>query len=193
MDLTVEEYLVLSNIQDKNDTLKIFDTKKSSMSDLINFTVYLAQNFYNIQNRHLLETIFLALHPIEELFIPHADVLWMHKQVAIYRELLLLGDLPTITQEDRVVDWLLQVKRMTYPARLVVMVWMVVMAIKLTGINPKRMKMKMPGGQVLGKRRSEVVVYLGMMHTIGMVMENKDEDGTIKKIFSDLEEIILKF
>ena len=188
-DLTVEEYLAKKypNIQDKNNNLKISDTKKSSMSDLINFTIYMAENFYSIQNRHLLEAIFLALYPLEELFIAHADVLWTHKQVTVYRELLMLGDLPTITQEDRVVDWVLQVERMTYPARLVVM------AIKLTGINPKGMKMVMPGGQVLGKRRREVVVYLGILHTIGMVMENKDKDVTIKKMFCDLEEIILKF
>ena len=74
------------------------------MSELINFTISMAQNFYNIQNRHLLEAIFLALHPIEELFIAHADVFLMHNQVIVYRELLLLGDLPTITQEDRVMD-----------------------------------------------------------------------------------------
>ena len=43
------------------------------MSELINVTIYMAQNFYNIQNRHLLEAIFWALHPIEELFIAHAD------------------------------------------------------------------------------------------------------------------------
>ena len=48
------------------------------MSELINFTISMAQNFYNIQNRHLLEAIFLALHSIEELFIAHADVFWIH-------------------------------------------------------------------------------------------------------------------
>ena len=90
-------------------------------------------------------------------------------------------------------DWFLRVERMTCPARLVVMVWLVVMAIKLTGINHNRMKMVMPRGQVLGKGRREVVVYLGMLHTIGMVMENKNKDVTIKKMFSDQEEIILKF
>ena len=114
-DLTEEEYLA-KKYPKIQDNLKISDTKKSSMSDQINFIIYMAQTFYNIQNRHLLEAIFLALHPIEELFIAYADIFWMQNQVTVYRELLLLGDLPSITQEDRMVDWLLQVARITYPA-----------------------------------------------------------------------------
>ena len=111
----------------------------------------------------------------------------------MFRELLLLGDLPTITQENRVVEWLLQVEMMTIPAMVVVMVWQMVMAIKLTGIKPKKMKMLVPGGQVKGKKRREVVVYLSMMHTIGMVMENKADDAFLKMMFTDLENIILEF
>ena len=61
--------------------------------------------------------------------------------------------------EDRVMDWFLRVERMTCPARLVVMVWVVVMAIKMTGINHIRSNMVMPGSQVLGKRRREVVEF----------------------------------
>ena len=59
--------------------------------------------------------------------------------------------------EDRVMDWFLRVERMTCPAMLVVMVWVVVMAIKMTGINHIRSNMVMPGSQVLGKRRRHVV------------------------------------
>ena len=66
-----EEAKKYPNIPDKKDNLKISDTKKSSMSELINVTIYMTQNFY----------------------------------------------LPTITQEDRVMDWLLRVERMTCPVR----------------------------------------------------------------------------
>ena len=55
--------------------------------------------------------------------------------------------------------------------------WLVVMSIKLTGINHNRMKMVMPRGQVLGKGRREVVVYLGMPHTIGMVIDCVQSHG----------------
>ena len=55
------------------------------------------------------------------------------------------------------------------------------------------MKMLVPGGQVKGKKRREVVVYLSMMHTIGMVMENKADDAFLKMMFTDLENIILEF
>ena len=194
-DLTMEEYLAKKypDVQDKNVKLKIADSTGSSMSDLINYTVQVAEDFYGITNRHMMEVLFLALHPLEEFSIPHADVFWIHKQVGVFSELLLLGDLPTITQENRVVEWLLQVEMMTTPAMVVVMVWQLVMAIKLTGIKPKRMKMLVTGGQVKGKKRREAVVYLSMMHTIGMVMENKADDAFLKMMFTDLENIILEF
>ena len=191
-ELSMEEYLAKKypNVQDKNDTMKLADEKGSSMSDLINFTLQLAQDFYNITSRHMLEAIFLAIHPLEKLFIPQADVFWIHKQVTVFREIILLGDLPTITQENRVADWLLKVETMTIPAMVVVMMWQVVMAIKLTGIKPKGMKMLVTGGQVRGKKRGEVVVYLRMMHTIGMVIENTTKEVSLKKMFNDLEKII---
>ena len=48
-------------------------------------------------------------------------------------------------------------------------------------------------GPGAGKKRGEVVVYLRMMHTIGMVIENTTKEVSLKKMFNDLEKIISNY
>ena len=87
-----------------------------------------------------LEAIHLAFHPLENLFNFQADVFWIHKQVIVYTEILLLCNLHH--------QKLLKVETMAFPDMVVVMLWQVIVTIKLTVIYPQGIKMLITRGQV---------------------------------------------
>ena len=66
----------------------------------------------------------------------------------MYSEILLLGNLLTITQGGGET-----LETMTFADKIVVMMWQVMMAIKLTGIKTKGIKMFITWAQVKGKKR----------------------------------------
>ena len=200
-DLDVFMTQKLGKVNTSNQKKIIADSKKSSLADLVKFNTTLAYSFYKITDEASLETSLLSLQPEEDIkkldLSPSVTEAW--REVAMYRDLLMLGDLPTITQEKRPYEWIYSAPSLSTPAKEALMVSFITISIKLTGNKPSRLNMKMPGGKISGKKREEVVSYLAIIQTIADSMnqrnkwEKEDKFASLKKMNNDLNKIINDF
>merc|ERR1719234_1522390 len=80
----------------------------STVAELSKFNMGMANEHYKVEKEDSLEAILLALHlpaDKEELKLsPRVEA--AYKEVSNYQDLLLLGDLATITQEKRPYSWI---------------------------------------------------------------------------------------
>ena len=93
------------------------------MADLSKFNLRTANEVYKVEKEESLEAILLALHlPADQVALDLIDLSYLtlpqekmdlspkvasvYKEVADYQDLLLLGDLPTISQEKRPYSWI---------------------------------------------------------------------------------------
>merc|ERR1712080_405421 len=173
----------------------------SMLSDLVKFNTSLAHTSYKIRDEAILEPMLYAMQPekdIKDLDLSSA-VSAAYQEVSLYRDLLMLGDLPTITQELRPYQWIHTAPTLSLPAQAVLMASFLGLAIKLTGKKPARVAAKVPGGKMTGKDRGEVMAYLAIMQNIADasmlgIHKNKAAMVTnIKKMHSDLIKIISDF
>ena len=78
----------------------ISDYSQSSSADLVRFNTTLAFSFYKITDEKSLQTSLLSLEPEENMkkldLSPSMAEAW--REVALYRDLLMLGDIRTIIQ-----------------------------------------------------------------------------------------------
>ena len=103
------------------------------------------------------------------------------REVAMFRDLLMLGDLPTITQEKRPYEWIYSAPSLSTTAKEALMVSFITISIKLTGNKPSKLNMKMPGGKITGKKREEVVSYLAIIQTIADSMNQRNKWEKVKE------------
>ena len=186
----------LGTLNTKNENQIISGSSNSTLADLVKFNTNLAHSFYNITDMDTLEVSLLALQPrldVEKLEL-NPSVAEACKEVAMYRDLLLLGDLPTITQERRPFEGIYCAPNLSIPAQVALLTSFLTLAIKLTGKIPSRFNLKMPGGNILGKKREEqeVISYLAIMQTIvDSMSEGKNwEKVNIKMMGKELNNIV---
>ena len=180
----------LGNLQKKNEKQKIFDSKNSSLADMIKFNTILAHSFYKITDRDLLEVVILALHPeVEVDSIGNPAVKTVIEEVALFKDLLLLGDLSTITQEKKHFEWILNAPNLSKPAMVAIMTSFITLVMKMTGNKSARFNRRMP----VGKKREEVMSYMIIMQTIVNAMSRGNNWKKIKKMGVDLNKIITEF
>ena len=170
------------------------------MADLIKFNTNLAYSFYKMTDKDILEVTILALQPHADADrIENPAVKSAFKEVALYKDLILLGDLPTITQEKRPFEWILNAPNLSKPAMVAIMTSFITMAMKMTGNKPARFNQMMPGRKLVGKKREEVTSYLAIMQTIVNAMskgnnwKKMDKLVNIQKMEVDLNKIIAEF
>ena len=90
-----------------------------------------------------------------------------YKEVSNYQDLLLLGDLATITQEKRPYSWISGAPTLSPEAQTALTTSLLGLTLKLTGAKLANFKLKLPGGKMRAKSRSEVVAYLALIQVIG--------------------------
>jgi len=192
---------LLKIVTSTNKKQIISDRNKSSLSDLVNFNIHLAYSVYKITDKDSLESTlhsFQAKEDIEKLGLSPA-VAKACKEVAMFRDLLLLGDLPTISQEKRPFEWIYLAPSLTYPAQVALMTSFLTLSIKLTGNKPSKLHMKVPGGRIAGKNKEDVVSYLAILQTIAESMsrrnnwEKKEKFSNLHIMNRDLGKIIGDF
>jgi len=199
----LNEFIIekLGKATSKNKKQIISDRNKSSLSDLVNFNIHLAYSVYKITDKDSLESTlhsFQAKEDIEKLGLSPA-VAKACKEVAMFRDLLLLGDLPTISQEKRPFEWIYLAPSLTYPAQVALMTSFLTLSIKLTGNKPSKLYMKVPGGSIAGKNKEDVVSYLAILQTIAESMsrrnnwEKKEKFSNLHIMNRDLGKIIGDF
>jgi len=177
---------------EKNKEMTISDSGKSSLLDLIRFNTNLAHSFYNVTEHDSLEATAFALQPkvdINGLETPAVKI--AVKEVALYKDLLLLGDLPTITQEKRIYEWIGAAPNLSKPAMVAIIISFITLAMKMTGRRPKRYSSKVPGGKLV-KTKADVTSYLAIMQTIVNAMDKSKmkKINNFKKMEDDLTHII---
>jgi len=174
--------------------------RKSTMGDLIQFNTRLA-NSYKISDEDSLETIVYAHQPSETLQDKSIkpSVSEAQGEVSMYRDLLLLGDLPSITQEMRPYEWIQAAPKLSTSAQVALMTSLLGMAIKLTGKVPSKLTYKLPGGKMKGNDKTDVVAYLALARNIADAMAeannwNKTKElSGLEKMHSDLIKIVNEY
>ena len=91
---------------------------------------------------------------------PRVDAVF--KEVSNYQDLLLLGDLATITQEKRPYSWISGAPNLSPEAQTALTTSLLGLTLKLTGAK-LAFKLKVPGGKMRTKNRTEVVAYLALV------------------------------
>ena len=87
-----------------------------------------------------------------------------YKEVSNYQDLLLLGDLATITQEKRPYSWISGAPSLSPEAQTALTTSLLGLTLKLTGAKLANFKLKLPGGKMrAAKDRAEVVAYLALI------------------------------
>ena len=181
LDMFITEKLGPMNMENKKKIIS--DSSSSTLADLIKFNTNLAHSFYNITDLDSLEVTLLALQPkVDEdsQDLSH-NVRVAYKEVAMYKDLLLLGDLPTITQEKRPLEWITAATSLRMPAQVAIMTSCLTLAIKMTGKKPVAWTLKMPGGKLLGKKKDEVTSYMAIMQTIVDAMSKGNKWNELDK------------
>ena len=84
--------------------------------------------------------------------------------------MLLLGDLPTISQEKRPYSWISTAPSLSSEAQTALTTSLLGLTLKLTGAKVANLKHKLPGGKIRAKSRTEVVAYLAL---IQVCVDNK--------------------
>ena len=153
------------------------------MADLSKFNLRTANEVYKVEKEESLEAILLALHlPADQVAVndndvhPHLilipqekmdlspKVASVYKEVADYQDLLLLGDLPTITQEKRPYSWISTAPSLSSEAQTALTTSLMGLTLKLTGAKvPGNFNLKLPGGKMRSKSRTEVLAYLALI------------------------------
>jgi len=191
----------LGKVVTKNQKQLLSDRARSSLADLVKFNTTLAFHHYKIEEEDSLEVCLLSLESeddVKKLVNKKPNVMKACKEVATYRDLLMLGDLPTITQERRIYEWVHNAPILSNPAQVTLMVSFITLAIKLTGTKDKIFG-AVPGGKLSGMRREEVVSYLAIIQTIAESMaktnkwEKLEKFAILNKMNNDLGKIINDF
>ena len=97
-----------------------------------------------------------------------------YKEVSNYQDLLLLGDLATITQEKRPYSWISGAPTLSPEAQTALTTSLLGLTLKLTGAKLANFKLKLPGGKMRAKSRPEVVAYLALIQAIDSEIWLKD-------------------
>ena len=95
---------------------------------------------------------------------PRGDAVF--KEVSNYQDLLLLGDLATITQEKRPYSWISGAPTLSPEAQTALATSLLGLTLKLTGAKLANFKLKLPGGKMRlrgVKSRTEVLAYLALI------------------------------
>ena len=85
-----------------------------------------------------------------------------YKDLQDYQDLLLLGDLANITQEKRPYSWISGAPNLSPEAQTGLTTSLLGLTLKLTGAK-LAFKLKLPGGKMCAKNRTEVVAYLALI------------------------------
>ena len=94
----------------------------------------------------------------------------VYKEVADYQDLLLLGDLPTITQEKRPYSWISNAPSLSSEAQTALTTSLMGLTLKLTGAKvPGNLKLRLPGGKMRSKSKTEVLAYLALIQVRSIV------------------------
>ena len=84
-------------------------------------------------------------------------------EVSDHQDLLLMGDLATITQEKRPYSWISSAPTLSPEAQTALTTSLLGLTLKLTGTKLANFKLKLPGGKVRARSCQEVVAYLALI------------------------------
>ena len=105
----------------------------------------------------------------------------VYKEVADYQDLLLLGDLPTITQEKRPYSWISNAPSLSSEAQTALTTSLMGLTLKLTGAKvPGNSKLKLPGGKMRSKSKTEVLAYLALIQVRSTVKQTLSSFPTLR-------------
>jgi len=174
----------------------------STVADLSKFNLRTANEVYKVEKEESLEAILLALHlpADQEKMDLSPKVASVYKEVADYQDLLLLGDLPTITQEKRPYSWISTAPSLSSEAQTALTTSLMGLTLKLTGAKvPGNFKLKLPGGKMRSKSRTEVLAYLALIQNIVDAMAGSKnwkkaaKDSKLDKMHADITKIVAEF
>jgi len=185
LETFVTEQMGSQNEKAKN--LTISDSGHSSLFDLILFNTSLVHAFYKVTDLDTLEATAFALKPKDKVDSSNPAF----KEVALYKDLLLLGDLPTITQEKRIYEWIISASNLSTSSMVAIISSFITLAMKMTGNKPARYYSRVPGGKLV-KKKEEVTSYLAIMHTIVNAMDKAKmkKVANLERMKDDLVKII---
>ena len=90
-----------------------------------------------------------------------------YKEVSNYQDLLLLGDLATITQEKRPYSWISGAPTLSPEAQTALTTSLLELTLKLTGAKLANFKLlPLPGGKMHDKSRPEVIANLALIQVL---------------------------
>jgi len=173
----------------------------STVAELSKFNMSVANEHYKVKKEDSLEAILLALHlpGDEEKLDLSPRVAAAYKEVSNYQDLLLLGDLATITQEKRPYSWISGAPTLSPEAQTALTTSLLGLTLKLTGAKLANFKLKLPGGKVRTRSRSEVVAYLALIQNIVDAMAGSKnwktaaKDSKLDKMHADITKIVTDF
>merc|ERR1719516_169850 len=122
-----------------------------------------------------------------------------YKEGSDYQDLLLLGDPATITQEKRPYSWISGAPTLSPGAQTALTSSLLGLTLKLTGAKLANFKLKLPGGKMRAKSRTEVVAYLALIQNIVDAMAGSKnwkaaaKDSELDKMHADITKIITDF
>jgi len=173
----------------------------STVAELSKFNMRAANEHYKVEKEDSLEAILLALHLAgdkEELKLsPRVEA--AYKEVSNYQDLLLLGDLATITQEKRPYSWISGAPTLSPEAQTALTTSLLGLTLKLTGAKLANFKLKLPGGKMRARGRAEVVAYLALIQNIVDAMAGSKnwkiaaKDSKLDKMHADITKIVADF
>merc|ERR1711990_566569 len=125
----------------------------STVAELSKFNMKVANEHYKVKKEDSLEAILLALHlpGDEEKLDLSPRVAAAYKEVSNYQDLLLVGDLATITQEKRPYSWISGAPTLSPEAQTALTTSLLGLTLKLTGAKLANFKLKLPGGKMRAK------------------------------------------
>merc|ERR1719239_2092451 len=182
-------------------------SEKATLGDLINHNTQLAHNLYQVGDETILETALVSLLPdfeVEESSGMSGGISSVaqaaHREVVQYRDLLLLQKVETINEAQRT-GWNLAASNLSDTAQVALLVNLLGLAVKLTGIKPSESVSQVPGGKVACYSREEVEAYLAIFDSVADEMadgwkEEKDESNNLpvkRRMLDDLNTIIQNF
>merc|ERR1711990_1081403 len=173
----------------------------STVAELSKFDMKAANEHYKVKKEDSLEAILLALHlpGDEEKLDLSPRVAAAYKEVSNYQDLLLLGDLATITQEKRPYSWISGAPTLSPEAQTALITSLLGLTLKLTGAKVANYKLKLPGGKMRAKSRPEVVAYLALIQNIMDAMAGSKnwkqaaKDSKLDKMHADITKIVTDF
>ena len=94
---------------------------------------------------------------------------------------MLLGDLPTITQEKRPYSWISNAPSLSSEAQTALTTSLMGLTLKLTGAKvPGNFKPKLPGGKMRSKSKTEVLAYLALIQVGSTVKQAVSSFPTLR-------------